>query len=213
MHHWKTELTSELTQYCHDITILTLHHFDMQIRYPEHTVGALGEDICVIAFFVQWDWTSISTSCIFFKIASFPISVFHLQCHSVPLLLTVLTSDIVSVPQSLTSNPLCPWTVLNVRNVHTLKADRLKKSLYTIICCTLFNSSPGLLCGFWLLSLCLCGYFPRCFGYFNGPKICTLGPTGPENDWQPAQGAQAVVKRINNWIIISRKIISNQDLL
>lgn len=88
------------------------------------TVCALGGDICVISS--CRDWTSISTSCIFFKNASFPVSVFQPSCHSVPLLLNVLTLDIVSVSQSLTiRNSMCPWTVLSVCNVHTLKADRL----------------------------------------------------------------------------------------
>lgn len=31
MHPWTTDLMSELTQYCDDITILILHHFDTQL--------------------------------------------------------------------------------------------------------------------------------------------------------------------------------------
>lgn len=195
-------LSSHNTQWHHISPITPFWHATVEkaVKYNIPKVGALGGKICVTACFVQqdfsfpstfqWDWTSISASCMFFKNASFPISVFHLQCHSVPILLTVLTSDIVSVPQDLTiSNPLCPWTVLNVRNVHSLKADRLKKSPYTIICCTSFGSSSGLLCGFRCLSLCLCGYFSRCFGYFNGPKICILHPVGPVFEWQLAQSA------------------------
>lgn len=62
----------------------------------------------------------------------FPVSVLHLHCHFVPILLTILTSDIVSVPLGLTiSNPLYPWIVPNVHNVHTLKADRLGKKART----------------------------------------------------------------------------------
>lgn len=56
-------------------------------------------------------------------------------------------------------------------------------------------------CVFIILSLCLCGYFSRCFSYYNGPKICTLGwletlnyhrvwmfDVCPVIDWQSTQG-------------------------
>lgn len=59
-----------------------------------------------------------------------PLMIPSVSFCILPPLVTVLTADIVGVPPGFTiSNPLCPWTVLNVR---TLKQDRPKKGPHTI---------------------------------------------------------------------------------
>lgn len=81
MHHWTTELTCELTQCRDDITFSNITPFwtcncreSSEILHPQHTVGALERQICVIAFFVQrgfplpftFQWDGTSFSCILF---------------------------------------------------------------------------------------------------------------------------------------------------